>query len=500
MKHNVDLVSCPWRAPLEQSAPGCAIGDAVLAAWQRLRESRSPSEYLPSLVLVDGQASGFLRSTPVEHPGGLSGKCIEIEISPASFFGTLTSHFPAIIEALESRLRTVLGIDTVLVRAAELPTAFTSTLAELGFQRHEASFIRELTSPLWRKGGVTVIAEAGSNWRMGTPSRDMAMAKALIEVAREAGADIVKFQTFRPDALYAPNAGSSDYLAEAGISQTMEEIFADITMPHDMLPELARYAREIGIGFMSTAFSAEDFAAVDPLVDMHKIASYEVSHIRLIELAARSGKPTVMSTGAATLDDIEWAVGHFHASGGKDLCLLQCTAKYPAPFASLNLATIPELARMFGVSAGLSDHSRDAIIGPVAATALGARVIEKHYTLHNRLPGPDHAFAITGEELKQMVTGIRAAEQARGTGIKVVHSVENELALFAQRGLQAIRPIAVGDVLSEDGNFAILRPGKQSKGVHPRHIASVQNSVAQRNMRPGEGILNGDWEPAARGK
>jgi N-acetylneuraminate synthase len=244
---------------------------------------------------------------------------------------------------------------------------------------------------------------------------------------------------------------------------------------------------------MSTAFSLADFELVDPLVSVHKIASYEVSHIRLIERAARSGKPTVMSTGAATLEDIDWAVAHYHRHGGRDLCLMQCTAKYPAPLEALNLATIPELQRMFGVPVGLSDHSRDPVVAPLAASALGARAIEKHFTLDNRLPGPDHAFAVTAKELSRLVAVVRDASTARGSGVKAVHAAEEELAAFAQRGVQAIRPIAVGDVLVEDSNIAILRPGRQRKGVHPRHLQAMAGCRATRALAPGEGVRFGDW-------
>ncbi|MGD2131243.1 MAG: N-acetylneuraminate synthase family protein [Maricaulaceae bacterium] len=346
----------------------------------------------------------------------------------------------------------------------------------------------------WRDRPVFVIAEAGSNWRMGSPARDMAMAKALIDVAAEAGADAVKFQTFRPETIYAPGAGSSGYLAEAGTTETMEEIFADLAMPYEMLPQLADYAASYGLKFMSTAFSKDDFAAVDPLVEVHKIASYEITHLRLIELAAQSGKPTIMSTGAATLDDIAWAVEHFHAGGGRDLCLFQCTAKYPAPFEAMNLRVIPAYVEQFGVPAGLSDHSRDPIVSPLGAVALGARAIEKHYTIDNRLPGPDHAFALTPDELKAMVAGVRDMEKALGDGQKRPHSVEDELKLFAQRGLQALKPIAPGDVLVEDDNVAILRPGNQKKGAHPKRIAEVAGKRATRALAPGEGLAEGDWE------
>jgi N-acetylneuraminate synthase len=343
-------------------------------------------------------------------------------------------------------------------------------------------------SKSWDTGHVYVIAEAGSNWRMGTPKRDLEMARALIDVAVQAGADAVKFQTYKPETVYAANAGKSGYLSEAGIDEDIHDILADLEMPYSMLPELADYCRKTGIDFLSTPFSPADFAAIDPYVALHKIASYEISHVHLIRLAARSGKPLILSTGASTEDDIAWAVEAFQAAGGRELCLLQCTARYPAPMCGLNLRTIPWLRQRFSVASGLSDHSREPAVGPVAAVALGARVIEKHYTLDNRLPGPDHIFALTPEELIRMVREIRLAEQALGDGRKEILPVEHELAIYARRGLQATIPIAGQEVLREGGNFAILRPGRQKPGAHPRYLDRVEGRKARRPISLGEGI------------
>jgi N-acetylneuraminate synthase len=181
-------------------------------------------------------------------------------------------------------------------------------------------------------------------------------------------------------------------------------------------------------------------------------------------------------------------VDTFHAEGGRDLCLLQCTAKYPAPMSSLNLRAIPWLRQRFGVPAGLSDHSREPAIAPVAAVALGARVIEKHYTLDNRLPGPDHSFALTATELARMVREVRIAEETLGDGIKAVLPAERELAAYARRGVQATKPIAAGEVLRESENFSVLRPGQQVLGAHPRHIDHIEGRKTVRSISMGEGI------------
>jgi N-acetylneuraminate synthase len=320
------------------------------------------------------------------------------------------------------------------------------------------------------------------------------MARALIDVAAEAGADAVKFQTYRPETVYVPNAGRSDYLSEAGIREDISAIFADLAMPYELLPELADHCRARGIAFMSTPFSLADLAAVDPHVRMHKCASYENSHLRLLQAFARTGKPLILSTGASTEADIAWAVDTFRAAGGRELCLLQCTAKYPAPLDALNLSTIPWLKRRFGTLVGLSDHSREPLAGPMAAVALGARVIEKHYTLDRRLPGPDHAFAVTADELRAMVRAVREVEQTLGTGAKEVLAAEQELRTYARRGVQAKREIAQGETLREGVNIEALRPGKQRMGAHPRLLPTMEGKRATRDIAVGDGVREGDWE------
>jgi sialic acid synthase SpsE len=342
---------------------------------------------------------------------------------------------------------------------------------------------------------VYIIAEAGSNWRMGTQKRDLSMAYALIDAAAEAGADAVKFQTYKPETVYVQNAGSSNYLSKSGNKEDILDIFRDLSMPYEMIPELSEYCKKNKIDFMSTPFSVDDFDAIDPFVKIHKIASYEISHLHLIKKAAISGKPLVLSTGASEHADIQWAVDTFRSFGGKSLCLLQCTAKYPAPISSLNLHVVSLLEYRYKTASGLSDHSRDPSIGPITAVALGARVIEKHFTLHNKLPGPDHSFAITPTELTKMVRDIRMTESALGMRIKCVTPDELELSAFARRGLQAIKDIKVGDRLCEDENFAILRPGKQLQGLHPRHLQEIEGKIATRDIPLGQGIRLDDIKP-----
>ena len=341
---------------------------------------------------------------------------------------------------------------------------------------------------------VFIIAEAGSNWRMGNAKRDMKMAKTLIDIASDVKADAVKFQTYRSESVYVPNAGDSDYLSKSGIKESINKIFDDLSMPYEMIPELSEYCNSKNIEFMSTPFSVEDAKQIDPYVNYHKIASYEISHYRLIEFIAKTGKPTFLSTGAATIDEIEWAVNHFFKNDGKNLTLLQTTAKYPAPLESLNIYSMDVLKDNFNVSVGLSDHSIDPTIGPVCATALGANVIEKHFTLNKKLPGPDHSFALDPLELKEMINAIRNCEKCLGSKEKIVQDYELELRDFAQRSIQCIKNISKGEFFLEGVNFAILRSGKRNKGIHPKFLETLEGKAATRSISIGDGILETDYE------
>ena len=338
-----------------------------------------------------------------------------------------------------------------------------------------------------------IIAEAGSNWRMGTKTRDLSMAKSLIDVAAECKCDAIKFQTYKSETTYVSNAGKSDYLSNSGINEQITEIFQDLSMPYEMIPELADYCKTQKIEFMSTPFSVNDAKAIDPFVLRHKIASFEISHLRLIEFLAGTNKPLILSTGASTLEEIEWAVNYFYDNGGKDISLLHTISKYPAPLSSLNLKTISELEKKFNIPVGFSDHSRSPTIGPITAVSLGGKIIEKHFTLNNNLPGPDHSFALTPIELKNMVEAIRGCELVLGSNEKTILPEEFELREFAHRGIQAIKEIKENDIFKEGENVDILRPGKQKQGIHPKYLKQLSGKKSKRNISQGEGIIQGDW-------
>lgn len=461
----------------------------------------------PLFVVVEGKRVAFLRFQPIVHPSGSTRKCcdVSINVAPECRGQGLGQRS---LKAIQSWLRQQ-GYEDLYAEVKQENSVSQKAFENAGFIKLRdmvkliedtgekveiCRYFVELVPELSSEKPVFIIAEAGSNWRMGSFERDLLMAKTLIEAAAEAKVDAIKFQTFRPETIYVPNAGISDYLSEEGIEMEMQEIFTDLAMPYEMIPLLADHCQLHEIQFMSTPFSPADFRTVDPYVSIHKIASYEIGHIHLLELAARSGKPLLLSTGAATEEEIAWAVTTFRKLGGKHLTLLQCTARYPAESTTLNLKTIPWLKQRFKAEVGLSDHSRHPVEAPVAAVALGAKVVEKHFTLSNLLPGPDHAFAVKPQELQELVKAVRRTEQMLGYTVKVIDPSEDELRDFARRGIQALRAIKAGELLQEDENIAILRPGKQRLGVHPKFIHDIKGKVATHDILIGQGIQKGDWK------
>lgn len=463
-------------------------------------------ELPPLFALANGQRVAFLRFRPVPHPEDQSRRCCDISINVAPEWRNKGIGQQILREAQSwiaqqgyDDLYAEVKIDNIISKKAFLHAGFRQLDDDIKiiFDTGENSpihrFLATVTEKKQHDGHVFIIAEAGSNWRMGSPSKDLVMAKLLIKLAAEAGADAIKFQVYRPETVYVANAGTSDYLSDAGIKEDIRDIFANLSMPYEMIPELADECRKCNILFMATAFSPADFAAIDPFVPIHKIASYEIGHIHLLELAAKSKKPIFMSTGAANEDEIAWSVNFLKSHHCGPLSLLQCCACYPAKPSTLNLRAIKWLKERFKVNVGFSDHSRNPIIAPIAAVALGATIIEKHFTLDNSLPGPDHAFAITPNELKDMVHAIRQTQLMLGSSIKIVDESEQELRSYSRRGLQALCDINIGDIFQENKNFAILRPGKQSLGVHPGLLSEIIGKPSKRHIPAGSGLQRGDW-------
>jgi N,N'-diacetyllegionaminate synthase len=333
-----------------------------------------------------------------------------------------------------------------------------------------------------------VIAEAGSNWKVGTYEEDLNQAKKLIDVAKESGADAIKFQTYKAETTFVSNAGKIDYLLKKGINTTINEIFDHLSMPYEMLPELHQYCKKKQIMFMSTPFSVEDAKQVDQFVEIHKVASFEINHIRMLEFLAKTNKPILISTGASTLEEIDFAVSLLKKNNNSNIGLFQCTSKYPSSIESLNLSVISNMKERYNLPVGFSDHSMDPIVAPICAVGLGATFIEKHFTLDRNLPGPDHPFALNPSELKIMIDNIRKADLAKGSGEKRVLEEEEELRLAGKRAIQATKGIKKGEILSEGVNFDILRPGRKIIGLSPRFLDSVEGKKSKEDVDVGEGI------------
>lgn len=316
-----------------------------------------------------------------------------------------------------------------------------------------------------------IVAEAGSNH-----NGKFEQALRLIDVAVEAGADAVKFQTFKAERMYPETAGQSDYLK---INRSICDIIREMEMPSDWLPHLADYCRQSNIEFISSPFDESSADLLEPYVNVFKVASYEMTHVPLLRHLARKGKPLIVSTGTATLEEVKSAIEVIRAEGSNQVILLQCTASYPAPIDTINVRAVVTLREATGLLTGLSDHSRDPIVAPMAAVALGACLIEKHFTLSNRLPGPDHQFAIEPSELAELVRRVREVEKVLGHGRKETFSVEDELRAFARRSIFATRDISARETLTPD-NIAVLRCGKLGFGLPPMEFDKMLGRKAVR--------------------
>jgi sialic acid synthase SpsE len=329
-----------------------------------------------------------------------------------------------------------------------------------------------------------VIAEAGSNH-----NRDIGVARALIDAAAAAGADAVKFQTFTADGLVArtsdPIATLTDEFGKYG--RTVHEMFAAAEMPSEWLPQLRDYCEQKGITFLSTPFdehSADLLEALD--MPAYKVASYEIVHLPLIRHIARKGKPVLISTGMASIGEIEEAVSAVRAEGNDQVAIFHCPIGYPVPPENVNLAVIDTLRQTFGIPVGLSDHTRGVAI-PIAAVARGADMIEKHYTLDRSQRGPDHAFAIEPDELATLVQGCRDAFSAIGDPRKVCLPSEQLHYVRGRRSLFAAVSIPEGTTITGD-MLAILRPGI---GLAPKLRDTIVGRRARRSIAPFDPIR---WE------
>jgi len=326
-----------------------------------------------------------------------------------------------------------------------------------------------------------IIAEMSGNH-----GQNFEQAEQILKAAKAAGADAVKLQTYTADTLTI-DSNEPPFRIKGGLwdGRNLYELYQEAYTPWDWQPRLKKIADDLGIDLFSSPF---DHTAVDFLEDLnvpvHKIASFEMIDTGLLRKVAATGKPIIMSTGMATIGEIEESVKTLRESGANEIALLKCTSAYPAPPEEMNLRTIPHLAEAFGVVAGLSDHTLGSAV-PVAAVSLGACIIEKHFTLSRDLPGPDTAFSLEPDEFKAMVDAVRTVEKALGKVSYGVSRKESESRIF-RRSLFVVEDMKAGDGFTSR-NVRSIRPGY---GLPPKHFEEIINHRASRDIKRGTPL---DW-------
>lgn len=329
-------------------------------------------------------------------------------------------------------------------------------------------------------GRVFVIAEAGVNH-----NGSLARALDMVDAAVDAGADAVKFQTFSADRLVTREAPKADYQQRTtDASETQYEMLKALELTEDDHAVLKARCEQRGVAFMSAAFDPESVELLARLgVDRIKVASGEITNLPYLRRVAALGLPLFLSTGMATLDEVAQALEALEAAGlpRSGVVVLQCTSEYPTPAADVNLTAMCAMRDALGVRVGYSDHT-EGITAAVAAAALGASVIEKHFTLDRELPGPDHQASLEPDELAEMVRAIRFVEQALGHGDKRPAPSEAATAVVARKSIVAARPIRAGEVFSAE-SLAAKRPGT---GISPMRWDEVVGTVAKRDYAADE--------------
>jgi N-acetylneuraminate synthase len=328
---------------------------------------------------------------------------------------------------------------------------------------------------------VYIIAEMSGNH-----GQNLDQAMEIVRVAKACGADAVKLQTYTPDTLTI-DCDNKYFRIDGTLwsGRTLYDLYGEAYTLWDWQPQLMRLARDIGIDMFSTPFDASAVDYLESLqVPAHKIASFENCDLALLRKVAATGKPLIASTGMATLAEIDELVKTVRHAGGTELALLKCTSAYPAPLEAMNLRTIPHLAEGFSVPVGLSDHTL-GIAAAVAAVALGACIVEKHFTLSRALPGPDSAFSLEPQEFKAMVENIRAAEKALGSVDYELSAAESKSRVF-RRSLFVVEDVKAGECFNSH-NVRSIRPGY---GLHPRYLEEVLGRFASRDIPRGTPM---DW-------
>ena len=327
------------------------------------------------------------------------------------------------------------------------------------------------------KNNCFIIAELSANH-----NGDLAIAIETIKAAKRAGADCIKLQTYTANTITL-DSDKDDFLIKGTIwdGQNLHNLYQHAYTPWEWHKELFRVAKEEGLICFSSPF---DFSAVDFLetldIPAYKIASLEITDIPLIEYVASKGKPIIISTGIATMEDIELALDACKRMGNNNIALLKCTTSYPAPIEEANMIMVKDLAERYGVISGLSDHSMGNIV-PIVAVCFGAKIIEKHFIIDRSIGGPDASFSMNEEEFSIMVKEIRAAESAIGV-VDYSLTEKQEQGKTFSRSLYIVEDIKAGDVFTKE-NIRSIRPGF---GLHPKHYNSILGKKATTDLEKGE--------------
>lgn len=325
---------------------------------------------------------------------------------------------------------------------------------------------------------VCIIAEAGVNH-----NGSFNLAKRMVEAAKEAGVDYVKFQTFNPKKLVSKFAEKAEYQKETTCADESQlEMLQKLTLTNDNFIELKKYCDAIGIGFISTPFDLDSIRFLETFnMDFWKVPSGEVTNLPYLEAIAKTGRKVVMSTGMCNIEEIKAAIDVLEKNGTKEVEILHCNTQYPTPFEDVNLSAMLTIKKEVGKTVGYSDHTLGIEV-PIAAVAMGAKIIEKHFTLDKNMEGPDHRASLNPVELKQMVSAIRNIEKSIGSGDKVASFSESANKSVARKSIVASRDIKRGEVLSEN-NLTTKRPGS---GISPMKWYEVLGNTAKRDFKEDE--------------
>lgn len=329
-----------------------------------------------------------------------------------------------------------------------------------------------------------LIAEAGVNH-----NGDIQLAKELIDIAKKAGADFVKFQTFHPNEIATPSGESADYIRrESPKAESWLKLLEDLTLPDKSFKKLLDYSKDKGIIFLSTPYDYSSADLLDEIgVPIFKIASTDASNIPFIEHVAKKGKPVIISTGLSSFSEVQQAVNACRKVGNNQIIVMQCTSNYPASLEAANLKVISTYRQKLNAVVGYSDHTNNDVCAALAV-GQGAVIIERHFTKDKNLPGPDQSTSSNPAELKKYIEQIRTAYIALGDGVKKITPEEKFTKSKMQKSLTSTRDIKKGDKFSKS-DILIRRP---ATGIHPSRLSFVIGKKAARNIRIDRPIKNRD--------